>query len=520
MITAALDIGSNSIHLVVVEIDGEKSFRVLASGKEMVRLGRSVARDRKLSANAMNRAVEAISKFSLRARECKATEIIAVATSATREALNRDEFLERVVEETGVHIDLLSGIEEARLIALAVVAKQRPRARQRLLAIDIGGGSTEVSISHKGEPVVLISFDLGAVRITEQFITGDPISEKQLRRLRSVLRAVIAHRAPEITKLGFDLCFGTSGTINALGQILWHRFHAEKRATPAYPVSGLPVRLDDLRVLNEEMALLDLDARSEIPGLNRARAEIIVAGGQLLEALMETLKIDELMTCEWALREGVILAQLARRASAATASSANLERDPSLRGALALVEHFQSDRKHATKVAHLAQHLFDSLRPLHLLGTEYRRLLVAAALLHDIGKFVSHTNHHKHSAYLIGCSDLTGFMTSEVKIIANLARYHRSSLPKPKHPYYAALAEADREVVRKLSALLRVADALDRDHEGRVRSLTCSYDDKKVSLTAVCSRVSDATQYRIEDRSDLFSEVFGRKIEFEIKLAG
>src|SRR4029079_16081885 len=156
MITAALGIGSNSIHLVVVEIDGEKSCRVLASGKEMVRLGRSVARDRKLSANAMNRAVEAISKFSLRARECKATEIIAVATSATREALNRDEFLERVVEETGVHIDLLSGIEEARLIALAVVAKQRPRARQRLLAIDIGGGSTEGSISHQGEPVVLI----------------------------------------------------------------------------------------------------------------------------------------------------------------------------------------------------------------------------------------------------------------------------------------------------------------------------------------------------------------------------
>lgn len=519
MIIAALDIGSNSIHLVVVETQSDKSFHVLTSAKEMVRLGRSVARDRKLSADAMSRAVDAIGRFHKTALEFGAVETIAVATSATREASNRAQFIKRVNEETGIHIDLLSGIEEARLIALAVAAKQHPRPRKKLLSIDIGGGSTEVSITEGGEPVVLVSYDLGAVKITERLVTSDPINDKPLRRLRSELREVISHRQAEIVAPGFDVSLGTSGTINALAMILWHKRHAEKRRVPTLPESGLPIQLDELRALNESMAELDLDARTEIQGLNKARAEIIVAGGQLLEALMETLKIDSLVTCDWALREGVIIADLDRRIAAKAKAKAALQfdLDPSLRGALALIEHYRSDGKHATLVASFARQLFDTLLPLHLLGSEHRRLLVAAALMHDIGYFISHTNHNKHSAYLIQNSELTGFMASELAIIANLARYHRSSLPKVKHPYFAILAEGEREVVRKLSALLRLADALDRDHGGKTHAIKCRFDDDTIYLTAICSQMSDTTSYRIEERSDLLCEVFGRKLEFTIE---
>jgi exopolyphosphatase/guanosine-5'-triphosphate,3'-diphosphate pyrophosphatase len=522
MICAALDIGSNSIHLAVVETDHEKPFRVLARDKEVVRLGRSVARDGRLSSAAIDRAVACIRRFRLRAEKYGAQELIAVATSAVREALNCQDFLARVSSEAGVHVELLSGIEEARLIALAASVRfeqgrpEKQRSRQRLLVIDIGGGSTEIAVTEKSEPAVLISLKLGAVRLTEQFAGSDPISDKQLRRLRSELREILAQRAPEVQAVGFDDCYGTSGTINALGSILLHRHLENRRRAAGTPTQNEPsLSFDEVQSLNRELAALSLEERLKIPGLNRSRAEIIVAGGQLLEAIMETIGVRKLTLCDWALREGVIISSLMRRASAVTNSPAQLERDPSLRGALALAQRYQADMKHAHRVAYLAQQMFDALRPLHLMGGEHRRLLTAAAILHDIGYLVSHTGHHKHSAYLIQHSELAGFTASEIAVIANVARYHRSSLPRLKHPFYAALTEEEREVTRKLAAILRITDALDRDHQGRVRGLSCAIEKERVRVMANCSRASDAARWRVEERSDLFAEVFGRRIELE-----
>jgi exopolyphosphatase / guanosine-5'-triphosphate,3'-diphosphate pyrophosphatase len=161
----------------------------------------------------------------------------------------------------------------------------------------------------------------------------------------------------------------------------------------------------------------------------------------------------------------------------------------------------------------LSQQLFDELRPLHSLGGEHRRLLAGAALLHDIGYFVSHTGHHKHSAYLIQNSELTGFTSPEIAVIANVAYYHRGGLPKAKHEYYSELRVQDREVVRKLAALLRLADALDRDHEGSVRGLRCEIGDDQVRIVALCSREAETIRWRLEERADLFTEVFGREVE-------
>jgi len=513
MIIAALDIGSNSIHLVVVETDREKPFRVVASAKEAVRLGRSVARDQKLSAAAMERAIDCLKRFRRVAQSHDARELIAVATSAVRESNNKDQFLARAAEEAGVEIDLLSGVEEARLIALAVSVRHKQTARQQALVLDIGGGSTELAVMKNGEPTTLISFKLGAVRLTEQFVKSDPIGEKQLRRLRSELREVIAHRAPEIEATGFNACYGTSGTINALAALSLRRRLAAGNGRMARRRLEHSLTLDELRALNEELASYSFDDRVRVAQLNRQRAEIIVAGGQLLEALMETLKIDELVSCDWALREGVVIAHLARRVETVTTSPARLERDPSLRGALALARHCQADLKHSNRVAYLAQQLFDGMRPLHSLGSEHRRLLAAAALLHDIGYFVSHSGHHKHSAYLIQNSELTGFTSPEMAVIANVAYLHRGEAPKSKHAYYSDLRVQDREVVRKLAAMLRLADALDRDHEGRVRSLRCEISDNEVRIVALCSREVETMRWRLEERADLFTEVFGREVE-------
>jgi exopolyphosphatase / guanosine-5'-triphosphate,3'-diphosphate pyrophosphatase len=513
MIIAALDIGSNSIHLVVVETDREKPFRVVASAKEVVRLGRSAARDERLSAAAMDRAIDCLKRFRRIAESHNARELIAVATSAVREATNGDQFLARAIEEAGVEIDLLSGIEEARLIALAVSVRYKQSSRQQALVIDIGGGSTELAVMKNGEPTTLISFKLGAVRLTEQYVKSDPIGEKQLRRLRSELREVIASRAPEIAANGFDSCYGTSGTINALAALSLRRRLALGKGRMVRRRLEHSLTVEELRALNLELASYTLEERVRAAQLNRQRAEIIVAGGQLLEALMETLDIDELVSCDWALREGVIIAHLARRVETVTTSPARLERDPSLRGALALARHCRADLKHASRVAYLSQQLFDELRPLHSLGGEHRRLLAAAALLHDIGYFVSHTGHHKHSAYLIQNSELTGFTSTEIAVIANVAYYHRGGLPKSKRESYSDLRVQDREVVRKLAALLRLADALDRDHEGHVRGLRCEIGDDRVRIQAICSCEDETMRWRLEERADLFAEVFGREVE-------
>jgi exopolyphosphatase / guanosine-5'-triphosphate,3'-diphosphate pyrophosphatase len=511
---AALDIGSNSLHLVVVETDKEKPFRVLASGKEMVRLGRSTARDQVLSQAAMDRAVAAIRKFRSTAETHGARAFIAVATSAVREAANRHDFIERVAAETGVHVDILSGIEEARLIALAVSYRKRGRRNQRMLVIDIGGGSTELAVTINDEIAALASLKLGAVRMTQQMIASDPISEKQLRRLRSELRAILAPRAPEIKKAGYDLCFGTSGTINTIWSIALHRRMKTSRGRILLRGrSEVSVTFDEVAAINRDLAELPLDDRTKIAGLSRARAEIIIAGGQILEAAMETLEVNEFSVCDWALREGVIIANLLRTGATINTSAARLEKDPSLRGALALAEKYQADLKHAHRTAYLAQQLFDELQSLHKLGSEHRRLLAAAAILHDIGYFVSHTGHHKHSAYLIQNSEWSGFTDTELAIISNVARYHRSSTPKIRHLYYAAIPEEDQSVVRKLSAILRVADALDRDHEGRVRSVSCEIDDTLVRINAAGSAESETALWRIEERADLFQEEFGRRIE-------
>jgi exopolyphosphatase/guanosine-5'-triphosphate,3'-diphosphate pyrophosphatase len=513
MIIAALDIGSNSIHLVVVETDHEKPFRVVASAKEAVRLGRSAARDERLSAEAMGRAINCLKRFRRVAESHGAKELIAVATSAVRESANGDQFITRAAEEAGVEIDLLSGIEEARLIALAVSVRYRQSDKQQSLVIDIGGGSTELAVMKNGEPTTLISFKLGAVRLTEQYVKSDPIGEKQLRRLRSELREVIARRAPEIEPAGIDACYGTSGTINALAALSLRRRLAPGAGRAPGRRLEHSLTLDDLRKLDEELASYTLDERVRSAGLNRQRAEIIVAGGQLLEALMETLKIDELVSCDWALREGAIIAHLARRVETVTTSPARLERDPSLRGALALARHCRADLKHASRVAYLSLQLFDGLRALHSLGGEHRRLLAAAALLHDIGYFVSHTGHHKHSAYLIQNSELTGFTSPEIAVIANVAYYHRGGSPKTKHEYYSGLRAQDREVTRKLAALLRLADALDRDHEGSVRELNCEIGANVARIVALCSREAETMRWRLEERAGLFVEVFGREVE-------
>src|SRR5581483_2632058 len=345
-----------------------------------------------------------------------ASHLIATATSAVRESDNRDEFIERVKQATGIRVELLSSTEEARLIALAVNHIFQLRNEVALI-VDIGGGSTEFAITRQGEPLLLRSNKLGAVRLTDGFINHDPPSKSEIQKLRKHIRDQMVHTAREVKNIGFQRAVGTSGTIMALAAMATRQY---QRADTGR------LTLRALKRLNVDLISANLRQRRLMLTDNPQRADIIIAGGLLLEEIMSACRIDELESCDWALREGVLLNFLethsliklnGTRGRIPFESQMNHVRS---RSVLALARRFGYEALHAHHIAFLATRLFDETDKIHKLGNQEKEWLEAAALLHDIGYFVSHAGHHRHSMYLIRSAGLLGFSSSEVVIIAAL----------------------------------------------------------------------------------------------------
>ena len=502
---AAIDIGSNSIKLAVVEAASSDSFAVLARDKETVRLGHETLREGLLSPAATERAAECVRRFRSIAEARGAERVLAVATASVRAASNAQEFIEEVERRTGVRVEVLSGIEEARLIGLAA-ARGCSAASDSLLNVDIGGGSTEISLVRAGAPVAFFSVKLGAVGLTERFIASEPPKPEELRALREEARAALERPARELRDAGWHRVTGTSGTIIAIGEAL--RSEEPKQKTQGAQPAGAGIVLSRLERFNERTAAMTQGERRGAYGLSAQRAEIVVAGGQILEAVMRSLSINYLRTCDWSLREGVIIDFL-REVEAESRPPLSDDDDPRLRGVHAVGRRFGYEAAHARRVARFAETIFDALAPAAGLTRHHRTLLSAAALLHDVGYHIAHEGHHKHALYLIKHSELTGFSEGERDVIANVARYHRGSPPKEKHKAFRRLHHTDRDAVRRLAAILRVADALDRSHEGRVRGLGCERDGSRVRLALACDGDCGREVAAAEGKGGLFEEVFG-----------
>lgn len=502
---AAIDIGSNSIKLVVVDAASSDSFAVLARDKETVRLGHETLREGFISPAAVERAAECIKRFRSIAEARGAERVLAIATASVRAASNAAEFIDEVEQRTGVRVEVLSGVEEARLIGLAAV-RGCSHPSSSLVNIDIGGGSTEISLVRGGVPVAFFSVRLGAVGLTERFIASDPPKQKELRALREEVRAALERPARELRAAGWQRVTGTSGTIIAIGVAL--RAQESKEKTQGAQPAGAEIVLSRLERFNERLAGMTQAERRGVHGVSAQRAEIIVAGGQILEAVMRSLSINYLRTCDWALREGVIIDFL-REVEAESKPPLPDDADPRLRGVHAVGRRFGYEAAHAQKVARFAEAIFDEVAPAAGLTRHHRTLLSAAALLHDVGYHIAHDGHHKHALYLIKNSELTGFSEAERDVIANVARYHRGSTPKEKHQEFWRLHQVDRETVRGLAAILRVADALDRSHDGRVRGLSCAREERKFQLTLACESDCEREAAAAESKSGLFEEVFG-----------
>lgn len=498
---AALDIGTNSFHLMVARVRGD-GYEVVTREKEMVRLGHGGGDMKQLSTAAMDRGVAALRRMRQIAASFDAP-LRAVATSAVREAENAAVFLERARLEAGVEVEVISGIEEARLIHLGVL-QSVPAYDRRLLLVDIGGGSTEVLVGERGETLAARSFKLGAVRLTDRFFPGGEVRPGAVKACRSYVRSTLAGFQREVAELGFDVAIGSSGTAETVAQLV----HA-RRGGPAPRHFNLfeHSRAELDQVVAQLVGKTTTSARTGIRGLEPHRADIIVAGALVLQCVCEIFGVDRLTFSDGALREGVLLDTIARHQG----GGMHHLRDVSRRSIAALAERCDPDLAHSRHVAALALQLYDATQVLHRLPGDCRDYLEAAALLANVGLVISHSKHHLHSYYVIRNSDLLGLTDAEIEMIAQIARYHRKSGPKASHPEFVALTVEDQRVVRTLAGLLRVAIGLDRAHDGRVRAVRTDRASKQLVVEAVAEPGTDLALevWTAHERSGLLAEVLG-----------
>lgn len=508
---AAVDIGTNSFHLVIVEADTETGkFKILGREKENVRLGTGSTDMKYLSEEAMERGIETLKRFKALADSAEAP-LRAIATSAVREAKNQAVFISRVREQTGIKIEVASGIEEARYIYLGVL-QALSVYNKKILLIDIGGGSTEFLIGHKRDVLFDNSLKLGAMRMTQRFLgkNGDP-EPKNIKDCRKFVKVTMNTVTRELKDFSFEAVVGSSGTINNVASII----KARKGGNEQEPLNNFTFTRDELKETVEELIEAgSVKQRQKIEGLDPVRADIIVGGALILEQIFKELDIKEMTVSEYALREGVVFDTIEKRYMHKTAGQLD---DIRYKSVIHIAENYRYDKEHSLHVAALALKIFDQTREIHQLGPVEREYLEAAAILHESGCFVSHSQHHRHSYYLIRNSELLGYTENEKEIIANIARYHRKSHPKPKHPDFAKLSADDQFLIRKLASILRSADGLDRTHTSAVRDLICTRENGTLLITVKPhpGKSLELDLWAADQKKTLFEETFGLKVKFE-----
>jgi len=486
-ILAAIDVGTNAVRLEIARALPDGSLERLHQERDPVRPGEGVFATGAIQRPVADRLLATLRRYAALCRRHRA-RIRAVATSAVREARNRDEIVRRVRDEAGIELEVVSGREEARLICLGVLAGRAPRARS--LVLDIGGGSTEVAPAVGEKATGLYSVGVGAVRLTELFGSSNRVSPERLAVMRSYAAEAFWDSLPRDLPR-FKSALGSSGTINAI---------------VAAQGDARRLSLRRLERAVEELAGMSLSERRK--RYEPRRAEIIVAGAVILEAAMRQLRLESVVAVDTGLRDGV-LRDLARRSPGAAAAAAAGR----IEAVVALGRRFKFDEAHALQVARLAVALFDQLAGLHRLPAGARGLLEAAALLHDVGHAVSPNRHHKHTFYLVANADIPGFSDQERKLVALVARYHRRSAPERHREDLEDLPAADFRTVRRLVALLRVADSLDRSHHQPVHALRAAHRDGAIRLQARARGALDLELWDVAREASLFRAVFGRRME-------
>ena len=498
---AAIDVGSNAIRFVAVEFTEPERYTVIEQSRAPVRLGHQVFVSGRLPTGEAAAAVEAIGGFGARIKTLEVSRSRAVATSAVRDARNAEEFLERVRQEAGVRLETISGAEEARLVHLAV-RHRMPLGDHRWVLVDLGGGSVELSVVDAERIYWSASHDMGSVRLLEELERADEEPGRFRQRLEEYTARL---RIPEGKRGSAPVgIIATGGNIEALARLAGC-------VPDASGVSVLP--RSKLHDLIRELASRSYRQRMDELQLRADRADVILPAAVVYETLCRHAGFGELHVPHVGLKDGVVLDLADDYARHGT----HLRRQDHLvqAGALALGRRYRFDQPHARQVTRLALSLFDQLTPLHGLGLDERRILLAAGLLHDIGDYIAYRKHHKHSLYIILHSELAGLSTREQRLVANVARYHRKGGPVERHQEYVALDAEDRKRVDRLASLLRVADALDRDHLQKVKRVEAAFDAAQVTLSVWGG--GELESWAVDKKGGLFSSTFGRALKLRLK---
>lgn len=504
---AAIDVGSNSIHMIVAQADADGGVTTLWRLKEMVGLGRISFPSHRLTYEAMDRAVETLRRFGQEAQRRGCERVVAVATSAVREAENGGDFVQRTRRELGLHVRVISAREEARLIYLGVRHAADLRAGPHLI-IDVGGGSVEFIVGDAAQAHMLESRKIGAARMTAKFVKSDPISGGDLKAL---LRHYDAELSPLLKTIsGYKLTgtLGSSGTLENLAAMSGARTESNGHAAPFIERGALNKLV---RQLLESRA----KDRAAIEGLDEQRKDQIIAGALLVNELFERLDLQKMRICNSALREGILIDYLSRHRP-----ELQVRRDvpdPRRRAVVDLARRCDWQQAHSEQVSRLCVKLFDRLRPVHGLGPREREMIEYGALLHDIGWLVGSKKHHKHSMYLVLNGNLEPFSRREARIIACVARYHRKAYPKPTDKCYSKLSANDQRTVRIGAALLRIADGLDRSNSAVITDLRCRVGKRRIEFIVSARGDAELETWSARSRSRMLAEVLDRTIGFTLK---
>lgn len=496
---AAVDIGSNSLRLLVADVDPNAGIRILAEDRQVTRIGESVFREGIISAATMAEVCSVLARMRALIARFEPRGVRAVATSAVRDARNQLEFYDAASKAIGTQIEVISGLEEARLIQLGVLARW-PQPGKRILIIDVGGGSAEIILSDGGERREAFSKPLGAVRLNEVFLKSDPPSPRELRRMEQYIREKIEPALERIPHRKFDRVIGTSASAAALVSAV-----ARVPKSRREEVDRQRVTLPQVRRLYKLLSTKSLAERRKVTGINARRAEIIIPGVAVFLNILEAFGATALHYSAGGVRDGIV-ADLAARGVGVERST--LDRDQR-RVVEQMARKYGVQVPHARHVASLAHKLFASLQAAHQLAPAYGRLLEAAAYLHDTGHYVSDSAHHKHSAYIVSNSGMPGFTDTERHLIAMLCRFHRKSMPSQRHEGYMLMAAEERRALGMLLPLLRLADSLDRSHSQRVRSVACHIRGGAVILEVDAEADTDLDLWAAERIAQLFQEAYG-----------
>ncbi len=491
----------------VAEVIGGSAPRVLASDRQVTRLGASVFREGRVSAEALDLLCGVLAGMAVTWKRFDVLSIRAVATAAVRDARNQTEFLARTSAALGADIEIISGQEEARLIHLGVQSRW-PHPKERFLIIDIGGGSAEIILSETDHVCAAFSKPLGALRLQELFLRNDPPSAAELLRMEEYIEERIGPAVRDIGRKRIDRVVATSSTaaavVSAISRIpRARRDEADKRRASAAQT----------RRLYKELCELELKRRQKLVGIGPRRAEIIIPGAAVLVHVLDAFRMPALYYSAAGVRDGII-ADLAARGAGRELSRLTPEQRTMVE---AMAERYGVALRHAQKVARLANDLFHDLQSVHQMTPPLGRLLEASAYLHDVGHFVSDTRHHKHSFYLVANSDMPGFNLTERGIIANLCRYHRKNMPTPEHENLQTLTPEDRRAVGILTPILRLADSLDRSNGQKVRSVESVVHEKEivVNLHAPGSAGLELEMWAAGRLDALFRQMYGRKLTIQ-----